>query len=221
MSDLSNSLAGLDLPMSKYTEEEKHWGDVVTSASFLPRITLYGTNSVLVAENKITAGNFGVCKSKDVVDDLGKTFDCMPISWRFKAMEIKGETIINVHNPKSPEFIRIQGNAAVPDSGCMFGIEFLIWIPSMGIFATYFLNSKTARREAPNMKALLKQGMTLKSNLITKGKFRWYGPVVTQCSTPFNQPDPADVLDQATTFANPKESEVEAVAAGEVSSRPQ
>lgn len=219
-SEIATVIEG-DLPIAKYTEEEKTWGDVVTAAAFLPRVQLYGGNSGLVQEGKIKMGHFGLTKSKDQTDDLGSSFDCLVLSWRFKAMEINGETIISVYNPKSTEFVRIQGKADIADSGCMFGIEFLLWIPIVNAFGTYFLNSKTARRVAPDLKGLLKQGATIKSNLIVKGKYKWHGPVVTQCSTPFEElPDSQEILEQATRFANPKESELEKAEPAQ-SSRPQ
>lgn len=231
---MSNELATLtNLPMSKYTEDDKAWSDVVTSASFLPYITLYGGNSNLVKEGKIGMAHYGLSRGKDKLDDLGKEFDFLALAWRFKAMEIADGTIISKYNPKDPGFLAIQAKSEIKDSGCMFGIEFMFYVPNppAACFATFFCNSKTSRREAPNIKVFCPRGespagpakgpewATLKTNFIKSGTYAWHGPNVTKCSTPYNAPDNDEMIDQATKFANPKESGVEAVAPGETNTR--
>lgn len=104
----------------------------------------------------------------------------------------------------------------------MYGIEFLVWLPEKQLFATFYLSSKTARREAPNLKGLLKdrKAATVKSNFIKKGRYSWHGPVVGPCSTPFELPPVADMTAHAERFANPKDSEVESVETAPEEARP-
>ncbi len=211
-----------DLPMSVHTEDEKSWGALVTSSSFLPRVQLFQGTSNLAKEGKIGPGCYGILsKKEEITHDLGKQFECLPLSYRYKAIEMKDGQVISVYNPKLPEFLRIQAASDTPDSGCMFGIEFLLWVPSVKLFVTFFLATKTARRQAPNLRNQLKQGTILKSEYIKKPKFSWHGPIVTQCSTPFEMPDDDAMLDEATKFANPKESEIEAVTPQVEGDRPQ
>lgn len=230
---MSNELTTMNLPMSKYTEDEKAWGDVVTSASFLPYITLYGGNSNAVKEGLIDMAHFGLVRQKDKIEDLGKKFDFLALAWRFKAMEIADGSIISKYNPQDAGFISIKEKSAIKDSGCMFGIEFMFYLPNppAACFATFFCNSKTSRREAPNIKAFCPKGespagpakgpewATLGSQFIKAGGYSWHGPSVTACSTEYPAPDFDECVEQATKFANPKESAVEAVAPGEKNTR--
>jgi len=224
---MSNELATMNFPVSKHTQDDKAWAGVVTAASYLPYISLYGGNSNAAKQGLIGIGHYGLVRQKDKIEDLTKEFDCLPLGWRFKAMQILDGNIVSQYNPKSASFILIQEKAGVKDSGCMYGIEFMFWVPNLPAqcFATFYCNSKTSRREAPNIRSFCPAGatqtteghgpkpMTLKSQLIKTEKYMWHGPVVTPCSTQFaNLPSVEDMMDQATKFANPKDSEVEIAA---------
>lgn len=209
---MANELVTADLPMSPYTQNEKAWGEIATASSFLKRIQLYTGSSPAIAAGLIQPGHYGLVESKDNVLDLGVSFDCLPIAWRFKAMEF-GEAVISVYNPEASEFKRIQSKAETADSGCSYGPEFLIWLPTNKMFVSYFMNSKTSRREAGKLKDNLRAATTLRVNLIKRGKQMWHGPIITICSTPLPAlPGENEVLDAATKFASPKESEIEEAA---------
>jgi hypothetical protein len=197
-----------NLPVNKY-HDEKSWGEIATATSFLKRIQLYTASSPSIAAGLIGPGKFGLVHGKENIEDLTTALDCLPIAWRFKAMEF-GEALISAYNPQSAQFKDIQAKSETPDSQCSYGIEFLLWLPNQKLFVTYFMNSKTSRRVAPDVKNNLLKPTTIKSNLIKRGKQSWHGPVVTVCSTPFAMPDAGEVHEQAERFANPKESEVEA-----------
>lgn len=212
----------VNLPVSKYQGDDKQWMDVVSSSSFLPYIQLCGGNSAPAKEGKIPIGHYGLMRGKDSLESLTAEFDCLPCGWRFKAMEF-GAVIRSIYNPKNKEFLDIMHKADnVKESKCVYGPEFLLWIPSKQLFATMLFGSKTARREVPKLKELHdeRRAATLKSNLIKTDKYMWHGPVVVPCSTPFNPPDMEDLLDQATRFANPKETEIEAAEPVAESARP-
>ncbi len=234
---MSTEIATQAFPMSVHTQDDKAWGDVVAGASYLPYISLYGGNSNACKENLIGIGRFGLVRQKDKIEDLTAEFNALAISWRYKAMQIGDGGILSSYNPKSPTYKMIQEKSEIKDSGCMYGIEFLFWVPELPArcFATFYCNSKTSRREAQNIRpfcpcadqpalsagpdfpgreAIAGHGplpMTLKSVLIKKGTYRWHGPVATQCSTQFAQPTMDEIIEQATKFANPKESDVEVV----------
>jgi hypothetical protein len=231
---MSNELAtAQNFPMSVHTQDDKTWGDVVAAGSFLPYISLYGGNSNACKEGLIGIGRYGLVRQKDKIEDLTAEFSVLAIGWRYKAMKI-GEGIISNYNPKSEMFLKIKEESEIKDSGCMYGIEFLFWVPELPArcFATFYCNSKTSRREAQNIRPFCPEApnparitpehpngypghgpkpMTLKSQLIKTEKYTWHGPVATQCSTQFNLPSTEEMIEQATKFANPKESEIEAV----------
>lgn len=211
------------LPLAKYADDAA-WGDVVSSSSFLPRVQLMGGNSEMAKEGLIGLGNYALVQDKKNFTDLGKQFDCIAFSYRFKAMRIPGDgTVLSYFNPKSSEFVRIQDDAEKADSGCMYGPEFLVWLPAYKQFATFFFSSKTARRASPNLRVLMdeKRWATCKTELIKKGKNSWHGPVITPCSTPHELPAGEKLLAVAERFANPKDSEVEVAERPPPDARPQ
>ena len=186
------------------------FGAISTAGGYLPRVQLYGASSEAVKESKIPMAHFGLTLSKENIVDLGKEFDALPIVWRAKAMEL-GEQILNYYDPYSPEFKRIQELSDVKDSGCMYGPEYLIWVPSQKKFATFFCNSKTARRAAPKLRDKLGCATTFKAVYIKTDKYAWHGPDFLNCSTPFELPDMDDIAEETAKFNNPPKSEVEKV----------
>ncbi len=197
-----------DLGTSKYATQE-NFGEVSTMGDFLPRLMLIGSNSKLAKQDKIPQGRWGLVSGEDGID-LTKEVNVIVLAWRPKALEILAETVVSIYNPKSPEFTRIAEKSSEQDSGCMYGAEFLVWIPSVKQFATLYMSSKTSRREAAPLKALMGMGATLKIQLITAKKFSWHGPVVTSCSAPLDVPSHEAVVKEVTRFNNPPEEETEA-----------
>lgn len=197
-----------EMGLSKYADDKSF--EQISSVGFLPRVQLMGSNSNAVKEGQIGQGHYALIRGKDQVQDLTKEVPVVVLSWRPKAMEITSESVISVYNPKSSEFDRIAKKSEESDSGCMYGPEFLLWVPSLKAFATFFMSSKTARREAPQLKGLLGKAALLKSQLIKAKKFAWHGPVVTPCSQPLDLPDLDEAREQAQKFNNPPENETEA-----------
>lgn len=182
--------------------DNKEFDDLVASQSFLPRIQLFGGNSTAAKEGLIQMGTYGIVKSKDAIDSLGNEVDCIPITYHFKAMCIADGEVETVLDHKSARFEEIKDKAGEEDSGCMYGVEFLLWIPrGEGQYVTFFLNSKSSRRVAPDLRGLLGKRATLKVTLVKTKKYSWHAPVVTGCSTPFTPiPNPEDVPDVVNKF---------------------
>lgn len=204
-------LAVLDsLPASKFEQSEKDF-DKIAGSSFLPRLMLYGSNSDPVKVGTVDTG-YSLVEGKDNFTYLGREVNILVISRRPKALSINGDTIISNHNIHSEEFQQIKNRADnEPDSGCMYGPEFLVWVPALSKFATFLMGSKTARNEAPKLFGLLRKPATLKTKLYENSKFKWHGPQVSKCSTPFDMPAPDDLIEKVHDFNNPKDSEVETV----------
>lgn len=199
--------------------DDSVFDDIAKSKDYLSRVQVMGGNSDLVKETKIQIGRYALIHNKDSFDDLTTQFDCLAIAWRPKAMDVGGEQVISVYNHESNEFKRIVEKSDIQNSGCMFGPEFLIWLAAAKQYATFFLSSKSARREAPNMKVLIGRAATCKIKLIKSRKFSWHSPVIVSCSTPFDVPPTEEMKEQIEKFNNPSESEVETVDESEKSDR--
>ena len=205
-----NSLA---LPQDLLTPSK--YGDVDTfnelakATGFLPRFQLFGANSDAVKMGKMTMAHYALVYGKDQYEDLGSEVNVFPISWRPRAMDLSGESPISYFNPKTQEFQQIQARSEEPNSGCVFGPEFLIYVPKASKFATYFMASKTSRRQAPDFRALIGKGATLRVQLIQTQKYTWHGPVVSVCSIQLDVPDVSDISAQKKVFDNPEDSSIE------------
>lgn len=214
---LLNDVGGALAP-SKYADDQTF--DVVAKQSvFLPRIQLYGSNSMLVKRGKFAIGHYGLVQSKDNVVDLTSEFNCLVLAWRPKALRIDGDDTKAWYNPESGNFKSVVEEANKGgQTGNMFGPEFLVYVPDLSEFATFFFGNPTFRRASPQMKALLQKAATIASELIEKKKFSWHGPVITQCTAPLvlpakDSPESAAFLaklrEESTRFGSPPEEEAE------------
>lgn len=191
--------------------EDKVFDQVASATKFLPRLQLFSSNSTEVKEDKIRQGSFGLVTMKgQPVIDLTNTVDVLICVWRPKALDMSDtNNVVSIFDVKNPTFVAIAQRADDTDSGCMFGVEFLVWVPSVQKFATFFCGSKTARRESINIKGLCGKPVTLKSHLIKKGKHSWHGPRAFECSTPIEMPDITELKARIDEFNNPPATDVE------------
>jgi hypothetical protein len=188
-----------EIATQKYTEDDL--AIATKSGDWLPRLQLMTSNSKLCKSGKFPVNHYAVIDSS-TTKDMGVEVDVLVIAWRPKALEM-GEMVISVFDTKSSEFLRIQEKAGQKDSGCMSGVEFLIWIPASKMFVTFFMGTKTSKRDAPALVARLKMAATLKSKEITSPKYSWFTPVIAPCSTPMDPPDMEDLAAELDKFNNP------------------
>lgn len=190
------------------------FNQITAGTDFFPRIQLMGGNSGLVLDGKATVGNYCFIRTKEDFSDLGKEIDILVCAMRLKAMRI-GDEVVSVFDPDDPEFGKIWTESKIKDSGCLAGPEFLFYLPEKQEFVTFFMASKTASKVAPTVRTYIADGSpspcTLKAVLITTKKYKWHGPVVTDCSTPFSPPDQDAFIEALDKFQNPPENEVESV----------
>jgi hypothetical protein len=192
--------------VSKYSDEDF---DALKSSSFLPRVQLMSSASTKCKQGEFPVNHYALVSGSEF-NDLGAEVDVLVLGWRPKALEIDDE-IITVYNPKDPEFQRIQERSEEKDSGCMWGYEFLLWAGEVGRFATFFMGSKSARREAPNVRGLINRAATLRSKFIETKKYSWQAPQVVACSTPMRMPSRSQLETELEKFNNPPQSSVERV----------
>ena len=202
--------------------------DAITSAAFLPRLQLMIATSEPCKNGDFPINHYALVRSKNSMEDLGDSVDLFVVTWRPKALKID-ETVFAVYDPKlgddgkpTGDFARIMIDSEKRDSGCMYGPEYLVWIPQIKEFATFFMGSKSSRRESPLMSARCGKMATLKSKLIPGKKYKWFAPSVFACSTPpdeANMPSAVDIKTEVDKFNNPPESEVETASDDEAESQ--
>lgn len=197
------------IPLDPNDKELANFDDVASNATvYLQRLQLFGSKSDACAEKKIDIGHWGLVND-DMITDLGVTVDVVILAFRPKALDVGGDTVVNNHDADSEIYLSIRERSKVKDSGCMYGPEFLIFIPSEKVFATYFASSATARRESKKIRPLIGCGATLKCKLIDNGRYKWHGPVVLPCSAPLDVPDLEIIKVEKEKFFNPSVSDIE------------
>lgn len=229
MSD-ENALAVVNLDQLPSTQigSDADFDSIAKSSDFLPRLQLF-TKGKAVNRKLVGPGNYGIPISDDEVTDLNDEVDIIPLARRPKAIDLSDrENIVSSFDINDPEFKRIQEQAHVKESGCMYGPSFLIYERSTRQFLEFYCGTKSSRLEAkrlfPYLPITAAQAeamraknpdsdvqahgplpVTLKSRLIEKGKWTWHVPVVVKCSTPFtNLPDDAAFVKTIAKFLDVK-----------------
>lgn len=195
------------LAPSRFNDED--FAQVSSSSEYLPRLQICGSSTDIAKEGKIKIGHIALIKTKDSFIDLGEQVMALVIAYRPKALQL-GDEIVACYNPKSELFAKIKSQSDVQDSGCMFGPEYLIWIPEIKQFATFYLSSKTARNEALNMQTNIRRAVSIRSKLITGKKYKWHGPSISGSTEVIEDMPSGDLLKEIhDKFVNPPEKEVE------------
>jgi len=182
---------------------------VMNSQDYFPRLKLCQGSAKEVNTGKVEKGGYyALIHSKDKIDDAGKDIEIIIASSRAKALRT-GDKILQYFDPSCAEFKEVEAEASVKDSGCMYGPEFLIWLPGQQMFATLFLCNPTGRRASSQFQAALGMGAILSSVLIDNGDFQWFGSTCELSTTPISDVPDGDILASAVEkFNNEKPSAV-------------
>ncbi len=205
------------ITVSQSGGDAKALAETVQSGDYLPRLQLMSSNSDKCKTGQFPVNHYAMIRDQTFID-LGTDVDVLVIAWRPKALEI-GEELISSFDKDCATFKSIQERSAQQNSGCMFGPEFLVWIPEQDSFATFFMGSKSSRKEAPNVHSKLQNSGTLSSKLIETKRYKWQTPIMKGCSTPFDPPEQAAMQAQVDKFLSPKESDLEIADSGDEASR--
>jgi len=197
--------------VTKYSDED--FALATKAGDYLPRVQLMTSNSDKCKKGDFPINHYALVRGKDF-QDLGDSVDALVIAWRPKAIEMADAIIVD-HDPNSEEFKRIQAKAGDANSGCMYGPEFLLYLPDQKEFATFFMGSKSSRNEAGNMRTRMHKAATLKSQELSNKHYSWFSPSIVSCSTPFDLPDQAELVEQKQKFENPPEPELEKDSGGD------
>jgi hypothetical protein len=179
---------------------------VASQGGFLPRLQLFISQSEMVKSEKIQMNHYGLVTGKDQIDDLGREVDVLLIAWRPRALDASDKSNIRASSDMEGDlFKEIQTKSLEVNSGCMYGPEFLVWIPIREKFATVLFGSKSARNEARNVQQYIEKPCTFKSRLIKTPAYSWQAMLVTACSTPFDIPTTDKMVEVVNDFLTPKE----------------
>lgn len=197
------------------TDDQETFDSQVVNVGFLPTLKLYNASANAVKKKLVQMAHYGLASNKDTIKDLGESLDIIPITHRYKAVEKVGDKYLSYYNPDSDNYNRTKEKSKDKKSGCLAGIEFLVWIPSVEKFALWYAANTSTLSIAKEIRALYLKPATLKANYIETKDYSWHAPVITVCSTQLNVPSDSDLTAELTKFRNPKEAEVEVDNEGE------
>jgi len=127
--------------------------------------------------------------------------DVLVLARKAKAVDLSDTgSVIVTNDVQSDEFQRIVKESEVKDSGCSYGPAYLLYERTQDTFLEFFCGNKTARYTSAHINNYLPtpdagpKPMTLGRELIEKGRYSWFGPVVSDCITPFATLPEADRL---------------------------
>jgi hypothetical protein len=185
------------------------------TSDFLPQMRVYGSEAAVVKEGKFPLGHLGLYFAANNIVDLGTQIDCLVIAARPRASIVTGDQPISYYKFDSPEFQDTLTRAKLKQRdtgykpGYLAGLEYLLWLPSVGKYTLFLMGNTTLRRESTNLKALLGKGATIQMKYIKTTQHSWHGVQVFPCTTPMQLPDIESLQDEVAKFNNPKESQVE------------
>jgi len=161
-----------------------------------------------VASGEFPMNHWALIRDQSLTD-LGAECDGAVVAYRPKALDMSGEAVLSDYDAESELFTQIAAKAKRPNSHCMTGPEFLVWVASEQCYATLFMGSKSAKREARIVNGYMGKAITLKAKKCSNSSYKWYAPLVVKCSTPFDLPNQDLTNKTLESFNNPPKSEVE------------
>jgi len=227
---LVNTGDGSNLPTvagdyhSKFADVPAVFDEIVGSGGFLPRVQFMSAKADICSSGAFPINHFALVRGTTNID-LGEQLDVFVLSYRFKAFDISGDDMIISYDPASETFKDINKRSFAQNSGCMFGPEFLMYVPSQKTFVTFFMGSKSARIESQSIMALLKRDdatnwLTLLPKKIPSKKYApWWIGTGRACQTEYPIPSPEECERVVDAFDNPPAQQVEKVVEGETSER--
>jgi hypothetical protein len=187
---------------------------------FIKRIQLLTAGSDICKEGKFPINHFAVVEGKEEYTDIGDRVPARILAHRPLALEW-GEETMAVYDPKinpetsapTGEFKRImdRANSGQKNVNAMYGVQFLLWVPSRKDFFTFMCGSKSQRNEIKNFVGKVGQDVALVPKKISTKDYTWFITVLNQCSEKLEDPSPAMLEEVITGFSNPPSEEREAV----------
>lgn len=177
--------------------------DKMIAGKYLGRLQLMTSASEKCKSGEFPINHYAYIVGEKLVD-LGKEVDCLVVSYRFKALDMSGESVAVSYDPNSPLFAEISNRADnTPNSKCTYGPEFLVYLPKLQKFATFHMGSKTARKVSADVRDLLCKAMTLGSRMIQNKDYSWAAPTASPCHVQFALPDTEKLQEENLKFMNP------------------
>lgn len=198
---MTNELIPVE-PGSIQKYDDNAFPEITKGNDFLPRLQLMTASSTVCKSGEFPINHYALIENQNMTN-LGTEIDVIVGPWRPKALDVSTDKVVAVYDPESAEFKDIQARAPKLNSGCMFGPEFLVYIPSLKKWATLFLSSVSARKEFTAINNHRGSAATLSTRKIETEKYTYFSISTRNCSASLEAPPEEEVLAQAQKFNNP------------------
>ncbi len=208
----------IELPSNLLTQSgtDDFYDSLVPEVDPLPRLQLV-TKGKWVDKGRIKSGHYALVEN-DEPTDLGPSIDILPLARRPKVFDSTTDPPTAVYDPDSPEFKRILECSQEKDSGCMWGVSFLVVVASR--FCEFYCGNKSSRLIAPELAEFLPltqadiaarnldarsrkpKPVTLRSELVQQERCSWHVPIVAKCSK-WSGKVPERISEEISRFVNP------------------
>ena len=173
--------------VQKYEDLE----DVLESNEYLPRLQLLTSASDVVKEDPSLANEYALITS-DNLQTIGKDIEIFPTICRPKALDMSGDTPVTSFDQKSDVFNDIKNRSFQSNSKCMYGVEFLVYLPEQERYATWFLSTKSHRKLYKPVQALAGGAASLSSKLVQNSDYKWQVSTVVASTKEYGENDIPD-----------------------------
>ena len=179
-------------------------GPIVTAAP-LDELQIF-TKGNAVDRGLIRPGHYGISENDEEVTDLGESINLLALARRPKAIDMTdADAVVTDYDPETEEFKQIAARSLEVKSHCVYGPSFLLYEQGTKRFLEFFCGTKATRSEAKKIYPFLPMTagdiarqkaagndvsglephgplpLTLKTQIVKKGKYIWHVPVVTKC----------------------------------------
>ncbi len=221
----------VDLPSTEI--DEGSFDDVATSTDYLQRLQLISKGKY-VDSRQAQGGDYAVIIDSETCRVLGDRIDLLVFDRRHKAIDMSNvDQVLVSYDPASDLYADIRQRSGEKDSGCQYGVEFLVAERSTAKMYGFFFGTKSLRRVLQTMYAYMplsaqdieRRGLTgvephgplpvtLTSKNVRQKTYSWFVPEFQDCSTPFSKnqlPSPEKIKEEIIKFRNPDKDETAVV----------
>jgi hypothetical protein len=215
---MTNSIIPIDDTISSLIPADDSFTKSLATFNFLPRLQLLTPNSADVQDGKYPPNTYVLIKNKDNTD-LGQTVTVTVVAGRPKAMDFNSGGCIVEFDYETERFKSIQSRSTQQQSNCMWGKEYLVYVPKVESFAGLFYGTPTARNSSPEIESLLPtrtpEGLIFHSAVMSNQKVSnaknpkgWYSFKCTGSEAPAELPSIEEVQEEMKKFLTMKSTEV-------------
>lgn len=212
----SNLPVPFDDQLPALRQDEEAFDKGIGSGDYVPYIILHANNGKFIGPPASIPGGQFIMVVNQTPNNIGASFDCIPLEWRMLAMRYNADGMEREYDPESDRWATFQNKAdkkvkEADGARYYWGVEYLLYLPATKQVATFYCNNPTQRRVAKEqIKTKMRSQQTWESKFINPdaSEYSWWGFIVTPCDQDYEAPDLDELSRRIETFTNPELAEM-------------